>query len=128
MGSDDSYSLYSAFDIDKHKSKYVNYLEVMIEADGTVVYAVPSHQEKAVSLACEKLGVSRMELEAMCPQEYWCDYLRWLLMISGAIAVWDAFCVACTVTKKQVNTLKRLKMAGIYKGAIPFISGENGGK
>ena len=35
------YSIYSEFDIEQHKKKYVNYLEVLIEQDGRIVYAVP---------------------------------------------------------------------------------------
>ena len=41
------YSVYSEFDITKHKHPYVNYLEVLIKEDGSIVYVVPSHQEKA---------------------------------------------------------------------------------
>ena len=61
-----TYDLNSEFDIEQHKQTFINYLEILIEADGHVVYAVPSHIEKAVALACEALHVSRPELEAMC--------------------------------------------------------------
>lgn len=119
---EDEYSIYCDFDIEQHKKKYVNYLEVLIEKDGRIVYAVPSHQEKAIELACQKLGVNRQELMAMCPKEYYCDFLNWLLMISGAVAVWNDFFSAPAVTKKQIASLRRLKMAGIYKGTIPLMS------
>jgi len=85
------------------------------------VYAIPSHKEKATALACAKLGVTRRELEEMCPREYYGDYLNWLLQISGSISVWNDFCVAPTVTKKQVASLRKLKLAGIYRGAIPAL-------
>ena len=45
------YGLGSTFDIEQHKAKYKNYLEVIIDANGTIMYAVPSHQEKASELA-----------------------------------------------------------------------------
>lgn len=42
----EKYSVYSSFDLQKHKQTYTNYLEVIITPDGTVEYAVPSHSEK----------------------------------------------------------------------------------
>lgn len=115
------YSIYADFDIEQHKQTYTNYLEVLIDPDGRIVYAIPSHKEKATALACAKLGVTRRELEEMCPREYYGDYLNWLLQISGSISVWNDFCVAPTVTKKQVASLRKLKLAGIYRGAIPAL-------
>lgn len=47
-----AYDIYCAFDLEKHKQTYVQYLEVVILEDGTVEYAVPSHQEKLIALAC----------------------------------------------------------------------------
>lgn len=69
------YDIYSDFDLEQHKKKYVDYLEVLILEDGTVVYAVPSHQEKAIAVACAKLGVCRKELMDMCPPEYYADFM-----------------------------------------------------
>lgn len=51
-----AYDIYCAFDLEKHKQTYVQYLEVVILEDGTVEYAVPSHQEKLIALACMKKG------------------------------------------------------------------------
>ena len=48
---ENEYDIYRPFDAEKHKAKYSNYLEVLILEDGTVVYAIPSHQEKAIALA-----------------------------------------------------------------------------
>lgn len=124
---EDKYSIYCNFDIERHKKKYVDYLEVLIETDGQIVYAVPSHQEKAIELACQKLGVNRRELMDMCPKEYYGDFLNWLLMVSGAVAVWNDFCSAPAVTKKQIASFRRLKMAGVYKGAVPTMRGKRGG-
>ena len=49
---ENEYDIYRPFDAEKHKAKYSNYLEVLILEDRTVVYAIPSHQEKAIALAC----------------------------------------------------------------------------
>ncbi len=113
----DEYNLYSEFDADKHAEKYVHYLEALITADGKVMYAVPSHQELAIKLACEKYGISRDELSKRCPPEYYLDFTVWLLMQTGSIAVWTTFYIG-NANKKQVETLKMLTAKGIYKGAV----------
>ena len=41
------FDIYCDFDIEKHKETYTNYLEVLILENGTIVYAIPSHQMKA---------------------------------------------------------------------------------
>lgn len=114
------YDVYSEFDLEKHKATYTNYLEVLIDETGKVMYAVPSHQEKAIRIACEKLEISREELNQMCPRKYWCDYMKWLCLITGVVAVWNDTCVCGNhATKAQAATLRRLKLAGVYKGPLP---------
>ncbi|GAB6761703.1 hypothetical protein [Bacillus cereus] len=39
-------TLRGPFDIETHKKCFVDYLEVVIDEEGTVMYATPSHQEK----------------------------------------------------------------------------------
>lgn len=113
----EKYSVYSQFDINKHKETFVNYLEVMIDQDGTVNYAVPSHQEYAIKEACKKMNISRNQLSEMTPPEYYFDWLNWLLMQTGMIAVWNDRYMG-TANRKQKNILKKLKINGVYKGAI----------
>lgn len=115
----EQYSIYSKFDAEKHKETFVSYLELVILENGSIEYAVPSHQEKAIKLACDKLKVSREELEGLCPREWWCDYLAWLLKISGAVAVWENRAYYSTISQKQISVLKSLKLQGLYKGPIP---------
>lgn len=114
------YSVYSKFDMAKHKETFHHYLEVIIHPDGQVEYAVPSHQGKLIRIACEKLGVSRDELDAMCPPAYYCDYLAWLCAITECTAVWSDFyyCPNTGLTKEQLLKLKSMKMLGIYEGKI----------
>ena len=114
-----AYGLHSEFDIEKHKATFVDYLEVVIDADGKVMYAVPSHQEKLIALACQKLGITRDELNAKCPREYYFDFLKWLCFTTGAMSVWNDFCEYGNPSVKQIGILRKLKMAGLYKGVIP---------
>ena len=111
------YDVYSEFDLEKHKETFVNYLEVMIGVDGDVHYAVPSHQEYAIGEACRKLGVSRDELCRMTPPEYYFDWLEWLLMQCGMVAVWNDFYMG-EANNRQKNALKKMKLFGVYKGKI----------
>lgn len=117
-----TYSVYSEFDIEMHSKTFKEYLEVIIDADGKVMYAVPSHQEKLIALSRAKLGISREELNSMCPREYYFDFMRWLCKISGAMAVWNGKCEFWEPTVKQIRALRKLKMAGLYHGSIPNTS------
>lgn len=112
-------TVYSDFDIDQHKKTFIHYLEVVIDENGKIMYAVPSHQEKQISLACEKLNVTREELNAMCPQEYYYDFMDWLCEMSGACAVWESFIQYDKMTEQQIRTLQMLKENGLYLGEIP---------
>lgn len=114
------YSVYSTFDIEKHKATFIDYLEVLILEDGKVVYAVPSHQMKAEELACERLKIDKQNLINLCPKEYYFDYLKWVLTQAGAVAVWNDFYSTGEngLNNKQRATLKKLKMHGLYKGIL----------
>lgn len=118
---DSGYDLHSKFDIQKHKVTFAGYLEVIIDENGTVMYAVPSHQEKALALAAKKLGKTREEISDMCPREFYFDYLNWLLSLTGSVAVWDKSISAPAITAKQIAVLRSLKLNGLYKGKIPEI-------
>lgn len=114
------YDIYCDFDIEKHKQTYINYLEVLIMENGEINYAIPSHQMKAEQLCCEKLDISLKELYARCPNEYYCDYLTWLLNICGAVSVWNDFYKTgeLGLNAKQRSKLEQLKLNGLFKGTI----------
>lgn len=109
--------LHSDFDVATHKKYFVNYLEVVILENGKVEYAIPSHQEKLVSIAAKKLGKTREDIVDMCPKEYYLDYNTWLSKISGAISVWNEFYQG-EANEKQIKTLRELREAGLYHGDI----------
>lgn len=73
-------------------------------------------------IACQKKGVSRQELNDLCPREYYYDFLTWLCMQANAVAVWNNdCCYGLSINRKQIGTLRKLKMAGVYGGTIPKI-------
>lgn len=121
-----AYTVYSEFDLEQHKKTFIHYLEVVIDENGKIMYAVPSHQEKMISLSRDKLNVTREELNAMCPQEYYFDFMTWLCKISGACAVWEKFVQCDKLTEQQIRALQMLKENGLYLGEIPTEDGLNG--
>lgn len=109
--------LRGAFDLETHKEAFVNYLEVIIREDGTVEYAVPSHQEKLIKIAMVKLGVTRKVLYDMCPPEYMFDVIAWLCKITGCVSVWnDVYIGIPNETQRWV--LQSLRYHGLYTGEI----------
>ena len=116
-------TLNSPFSFERHKRTFQNYFEVVILEDGTIEYAVPSHQEKLIALACERLHCTRDELSERCPYEYYCDYNVWLAMQAHAICVWDAFAQG-VFNDAQLESLKRCKKEHLFKGMLPDKTGE----
>lgn len=109
--------LRSKFDIETHKKVFVNYLEVVIREDGTVEYAVPSHQEKLIRIAMDRLKVTRQELYNLCPPEYYFDVVKWQCMVSRCVAVWNDFYIG-TPNEMQQLALQTLKHHGLYRGKL----------
>lgn len=114
-----SYTAYSDFNIEQHKKTFIHYLEVVIDENGKIMYAAPSHQEKLIAIACKKLSVTREELNSMCPQEYYFYFMTWLCKMSGACAVWEKFIECDKLTGQQIRALQILKENGLYLGEIP---------
>lgn len=114
-----NYNLHSKFDLDKHRQTFIHYLEVVIDENGKIMYAVPSHQEMMIKLACKKHNITREKLYDMCPEDYYFDFMPWLSQMSGACAVWENFTISHAYTQKQIDALRKLKSYGIYLGDIP---------
>ena len=109
--------LHKPFDIETHKETFINYLEVVILEDGTIQYAVPSHQEKLISHACQKINVTRQELYDLCPQEYYFDFMTWLCQVSCCVALWNEHMMG-KANEKQKQAIERLIEVGLYRGIL----------
>ncbi len=81
------------------------------------MYAVPSHQEKLIAIACEKLNVTRDELNDMCPREYYADFMDWLCQITDSVSLWTDMMFG-SPNDIQVDSIRKLTDAGLYHGAI----------
>lgn len=109
--------LHSPFDILTHKQTFTNYLEVLIDKEGVVHYAVPSHQEFAINYLVKNKYGTRDDLDAAVPREYWFDMMTWLSKESGLIFVWNN-AYRGEANDKQIEKLNELKSAGLYSGDI----------
>lgn len=113
--------LHSKFDVEVHKKTFVNYLEVIIDEEGIVHYAVPSHLEYLLKMfmnkhkCCdrnytmqrvEKLSIEKMETP-----------IDFLIAEMKAVSVWYRGYWG-KPNEKQKETLKKLKEAGVYGGNI----------
>ena len=117
----ETYDLHSKFNAEKHKQTYINYLEIIMHKDGRIEYAVPSHQEKLIEIACEQEHCTREELYAKCPPEMSFDVVEWLCRLTGCISIWTDHFVrhwSQTLTDAQYDKLKELKQLGIYHGDV----------
>lgn len=113
------YNLYGKFDFEEHKKHYIHYLEIVILPNGIVEYAIPSHQEKLIEICCEKLNVSRKQLNDLCPPEYYFDFITWLCDTSECVSVWTNFIKKPkSITNKQLETLTKLKEMNLYEGKL----------
>lgn len=111
------------FDIEIHKKKFINYLEVIVDEEGTVHYAVPSHQEWLIQKACRKLNISREGLYELCPPEYYFDVIGWLTNVTGCVAVWgDSY--KGKLNEPQYDTLKLLESERLFTFPIKFDSAQ----
>ena len=72
------------FDVETHKATFIDYLEVVITENGTVVYACPGHVEVMERIALAK-GIS----PDSCPRSHWLDYDGWLRDVTGCVCVWN---------------------------------------
>lgn len=105
------------FNIDTHKRTFTDYLEVIIDEEGNVHYAVPSHQEWLIQEACKKLNKNVGELMDSIPRTYWCDILTWLTNVTNCVVVWDISYVG-RLNYAQRSQLELLQLSGLYKGII----------
>lgn len=108
--------LNNAFNVEIHKKTFINYLEIVIDPEGVIEYAVPSHTGKLENILMKKLKVDRTALSHLCPKEYWCDYNTWLCKETNYIMVWGApqSFVIGTPNEKQQVALDMLKKEGLF--------------
>lgn len=109
------YDIYCDFNLELHKKTFIHYLEVIIDPQGKVYYAIPSHQMFLVDYACEKLHIDRKKLYNKCPEERFYDFMGWLCELTGCVSVWEKF-IEGKPNDIQRSVLKELADNGLYLG------------
>ena len=101
--------LYKPFDINIHVNEFIDYLEVIIKKDGTIEYAIPSHQEKLKQVILDDKGFDAY-YHHMNDDEALVDFMQWLCDTAECISVWNKFCIKPkNVTTEQMLALTQLK-------------------
>lgn len=109
---------YSEFDLSEHIKHYINYCEVCIHSDGSIHYAVPSHQQYLERYQQTKLGLTHEEFLNSVPQEYYFDYLYYLAYQTNCVIVWTQGYFGINMTEEQKDSLTQLVEAGLVRDTI----------
>lgn len=102
--------LHKPFDLETHKAVFTNYFEAVITGDGTIVYAVPSHQDTLARIYHMRTG--RNANDAV-PRERWCDMLDWLMEETGCVCAYTAGTIGKVQTEMQRETIGMLRREGL---------------
>lgn len=102
--------------ISRHKSKYINYCEAIITEDGTIQYAIPSHQNKLIELygvpmsqgqVLDYDGKEFTDLKNKVPVQ--ANFTYWLADYLNAVIIWYDYTVfPLNYTKDQISVVKSL--------------------
>ena len=104
----EKYDVYSKFDIDKHAQHFINYLEIVIDENGEIHYAVPSHQRFMENILKRQFGETEFMRMVAEDKEAWYDYIPWLCKHTKCVPVWNEFYYG-NPNDKQLHILKQLK-------------------
>lgn len=108
--------LHSPFGIETHKSEFVDYLEVCIDRDGVIHYAVPSHQQWLLKKFMDERHLHReREARDVIPLDV--DIFDYLCDKTECIAVWNSF-LRGRPNSRQCDMLRKLKSEGLYSSEI----------
>ena len=117
--------LNSPFDITTHKETFVSYLEVIIDENGEIFYATPSHTHKLCEIYMSRFGVDNYEkTKKEIVEAAWStslDMCEYLCAKTGCIAVWFQG-YRGEPNQTQLNKLKTLRLSGVYAGPVHDIN------
>ena len=110
------------FSIERHIHTFVNYCECVIDEDGTILYAIPSHERKLMEIVMNRLNLTREELVDKAEQEngQW-DWINWLMRNSKCMCVYTCGYAIPTddfMTDKQKESLQSLINAGLVEDKL----------
>ena len=103
------------FDFETHKKNFVDYLEIMIDPQGTIHYAIPSHIQYLMTEYMNQYNYSsENEAWKSIPEEYSFDAIGYLTDKTGYVAVWNNFYVG-KPNKYQKQAILKLIQYDLFK-------------
>ncbi len=97
--------LHSKFDVETHSKNFINYCEVIVLSDGSVEYAVPSHERKVIEIFKREFKLSDENFNNF-PEELSVDYI---CKKCHLIMLWYDYAYApIRINKDQIKTLDKL--------------------
>ena len=87
------------------------YCEAILFDDGTISYAIPSHNETLIRIAMERDNITRNELDKAMPIE--ASPVHWLTEHLNCSSLWFNSCISCNLTELQKESLIKLQKAGV---------------
>ena len=110
--------LNSPFDINTHKETFVSYLEAIMDENGEVFYAVPSHQHKLCEIYMQKFGKDYDSARNEIVEATWTadlDIVEYLCTKTNCLAIWFGHYRGYP-NEKQLKKLEELFNNGVYAG------------
>ena len=83
-------------------------MEIVIDENGEIHYAVPSHQMFMENILKKRYGESEFKRMITEDKEAWYDYLPWLCKHTKCVPVWNEFYCG-KPNDKQLQKLQQLK-------------------
>ena len=102
--------LYRPFDLQMHADNFKNYCEVIICEDGSIEYAVPSHQERLIMHYANKHHISRNKVIELFYNDV--DAIEKMMVDTKIVFVWYEH--LCNFTKMNAEQLHALNLLIIY--------------
>ena len=114
--------LHSPFDAKTHKETFIDYLEVVIDSEGVIHYAVPSHNGFMEMQLLKLRGIEfdyfnyYDKVSDLCPENRYADYFEWLCEETGCIPVWGLprSVYLGKPNEKQLASIEMLKKEGLF--------------
>ena len=111
--------LHEPFSIETHKKTFVSYLEVIMDEDGEIFYAVPSHQHKLCEIYMQRFGIEDYDkARDEIVEATWTvglDIVEYLCSKTNCLAIWFEHYRGYP-NEKQLKKLEELFNSGVYVG------------
>ena len=106
------------FSIERHKKTFINYMEAIIDSDGVVYYAIPSHERKLMEIVLKQNPEMCMkDLENEAEKNAYLDgWAEYLMRKSGCICIYTKGYM--TPRNYQMSDAQKQKLGELIKAQL----------